>query len=153
MNDLCSRRALPRTTDSGFSLIELMIVVAIVGILAAISYPSYRDYMRRTHRTEGTSALADIAAREEKFFSDNNTYTTSFGTDGLNMAAGAPVATLETQHQYYSIAIAACGAGTIATCFVTTATAQKDQADDASCATISLDNTGNKTGTTTNCWE
>ena len=58
----------------GFSLIELMIVVAIIGILAGISYPSYRDFVIRARRTDAKAALLDVAQRLERFYSENNTY-------------------------------------------------------------------------------
>jgi type IV pilus assembly protein PilE len=61
----------------GFTLIELLIAVAIVAILSAIAYPSYQEYVRRANRAEGQSLLLDAAARQERFFAQNNTYVTS----------------------------------------------------------------------------
>lgn len=58
----------------GFTLIELMIVVAIVGILAAIAYPSYQEYVRKTHRTEAQSELLELAARIQRFKIANFSY-------------------------------------------------------------------------------
>ena len=60
--------------QSGFTLIELMIVVAIVGILATIAYPSYSDYVIRGRIPEATSALAAKRVQLEQFFQDNRTY-------------------------------------------------------------------------------
>lgn len=68
----------------GFSLIELLIVVAIVGIIAAIALPSYGDYVRRGKLTEAHSNLSELRLRAEKFFADNRSYI------GFNQAmAGA----------------------------------------------------------------
>ena len=67
--------------NKGFTLIEVMIVVAIIGILAAIAYPSYDEYVKRGNRTEGQAFLQDVAARQERYFSQNNAYITD--TDDL----------------------------------------------------------------------
>ena len=59
---------------SGFSLIELMIVVVVVGILSAIALPSYQEYVTRGKITEATSNLADMRVKLEQYFQDNRTY-------------------------------------------------------------------------------
>jgi len=60
---------------AGFTLIEVMIVVVIIGILASIAYPSYDEYVKRGNRTEGQVFLSDAAARQERYYSQNNSYT------------------------------------------------------------------------------
>jgi type IV pilus assembly protein PilE len=62
--------------QQGFTLIEIMIVVAIVAVLAAIAVPNYRDYVTRSRTVEATSALADARVKMEQFFQDNRTYPT-----------------------------------------------------------------------------
>ncbi len=65
----------------GFTLMELMIVVAIIGIIAAIGYPSYRDQVMKSRRADGMSALLQLADRMERHYSDVGTYTKADGTD------------------------------------------------------------------------
>ena len=60
--------------DSGFTLIELMIVAAIVAILAAIALPSYADYIQRSKISEAISNLSDMRTRLEQFYLDNRKY-------------------------------------------------------------------------------
>lgn len=61
----------------GFTLIEMMIVVVILGILVSIALPSYQEHVRKGYRAEGQAFLNDVAARQERYASQNNTYITS----------------------------------------------------------------------------
>ncbi|MFA7349491.1 MAG: prepilin-type N-terminal cleavage/methylation domain-containing protein [Methylotenera sp.] len=63
------------TQSKGFTLIELMIVVAIIGILASIAVPAYSDYILRGRAAEATSKLADLRVKMEQSFQDNRFYT------------------------------------------------------------------------------
>lgn len=63
--------------QSGFTLIELMIVVAIIGILAGIAIPAYNDYVVRSRITHATSGLSAKRVQLEQFFQDNHTYFTA----------------------------------------------------------------------------
>lgn len=60
--------------QSGFTLVELMVVVVIVGILAMIATPAYTDYLKRGKIPEATSNLAAKRVQQEQFFQDNRTY-------------------------------------------------------------------------------
>lgn len=140
--------------QSGFTLIEMMIVVAIVGILAAISYPSYRDYVERAGRADGKAKLLEIMQAQERFYSQNQTYTANLGAGGLGygVAANAAVASDEGR---YNITAAAC-AGAIASCVALTADAVGQQASDTKCGDLTLDSRGTKgeggTLTVQDCW-
>jgi type IV pilus assembly protein PilE len=76
----------PMKRQTGFTLIELMIVVAIVGILAAIAVPMYTDHIIRTTLVEGHTGLSDFRVRMEQFYQDNRTYTGA-GLGGCGAAA------------------------------------------------------------------
>ncbi|MEW6513965.1 MAG: type IV pilin protein [Pseudomonadota bacterium] len=62
------------TFQRGFTLIELMIVVAIVAILASVALPSYQEHIRRTKVQEATSSLSAERVAMEQYFQDNRTY-------------------------------------------------------------------------------
>ena len=115
-------------SSRGFTLIEMMIVVAIIGILAAIAYPSYDEYVKRGNRTEGQAFLSDVAARQERYFSQNNAYI----TDVANIAKLGVTANSPTGK--YSIVLAGGGGG-----YTLTA---NNQFSDAKCATLTLNALG-----------
>lgn len=72
-----------RKLQTGFTMIEIMIVVAIVGILAAIALPSYTDYITRSRIAETTAALSDFRTRMEQYYQDNRTYVCGAATAPL----------------------------------------------------------------------
>lgn len=137
-----------KSTQAGFTLIELMIVVAIVGILAAIAIPNYTEYVRKSRRSDAKSSILEVTQRLERFYTEKARYTESF------IDIGYPAATLDSSQGYYSLSIAA-GATGITSSYIVTATAQGAQASDAGCGnfTYSSNNAKSATGTLgAACW-
>ncbi len=127
----------------GFTLIELMIVVAIVGILASVAMSFYGDNVIAANRTEARAALSGTAGSLEKCKSLYGVYNSA------NCNVAFPI---DTESSYYEITAVLTGST-----FALTATPQTGtpQANDADCTTLTLSNTGIKGATgadPTVCW-
>jgi type IV pilus assembly protein PilE len=131
----------------GFTLIEVMIVVAIIGILAAIAYPSYDEYVKRANRSEGQALLNDASASQERYFNQNNAYIiNNSGIDKLGLKKNNRS---ETGKYTLSVAARASGRG-----YVLTAS---PAITDPRCGNLTLDDRGirGRSGTANSiddCW-
>lgn len=130
-----------RTRESGFTLIELMIVVAIVAILAAIAYPSYQEHVRKTRRAQARVDLTETVQLLERYHSARNTYA-GFSSDNVR----------NTQSTFYTISFD----GTPdATSFTLKAAPSGGQSNDK-CGTLTINQAGKKGQkdgmTNADCW-
>lgn len=144
-----------RPRSAGFTLIEIMIVIVIISILAAIAVPAYQGYLLRGGRADGKSMLLGIMQAQERFFSQNQTYTTNLGVGGLGYAGVAANAGVPSGEQRYLVTAQACE-NNIALCVQLTATRQNSQTADTDCGNLILDSRGNRTETGSStadaCW-
>ena len=92
---------------NGFTLIEVMIVVAVVAILAAIALPSYNDYIRRGQLPEAFNALSDYGVKMEQYYQDNRNYGSS--TACASAASASSWSTFPTTIKYFTFS---CATGT-----------------------------------------
>jgi type IV pilus assembly protein PilE len=95
----------------GFSLIELLVAVSVMGILASVAIPSYMSQVQKAHRTDAKNALLDLAAREERYFTTNNSYTNVAANLGY---PALPVAVPGGSKPAYDISITAATGTTYA---------------------------------------
>ncbi len=130
-----------RARVRGFTLIELMIVVTVVAIISVIALPMFQTQMRQSRRADAKTALLDLAAREERYYTLNNQYTAT----GPNLGYPAfPVnlGTNATPDYQLSVVSAAINANNV-WAFSLQAVPQGDQVNDT-CGTYTLDNFGNQ---------
>lgn len=117
----------------GFTLIELMIVVAVVGILAAIAYPSYIDHVRKARRVDAKAALTEVAQKLEAFYARNASYTTDLTGIGYPNANWNNVPTnVPNNQRYYRVRVIPAGGPcpSITNCYRLQATPRLDQTND-----------------------
>lgn len=93
----------------GFTLIEMMIVVVILGILVSIALPSYQEHVRKGYRAEGQAFLNDVAARQERYNSQNNTYITAVSDENLRKLGVAA----QSQTKRYTLSLASTNGYTL----------------------------------------
>lgn len=127
----------------GFTLIELMIVVAVIAILAAIAYPNYTEHVRKTRRGQAKADLVEYAQLAERYHTVNNTY--------VGFALPAAVSPREGGTASYTLQLQP--AATQST-FTISATAANGQLKDK-CGNLAIDQAGRKSnskGSLAECW-
>lgn len=140
---------------AGFTLVELMITVAIIAILTAIAYPSYQQYILKSHRVDAKTALLDLATRQERFFTLQNTYTSAPLALGYG-ATSFPMTVQSGDQSYYALSMQQVNNAASSPTYTAIATPIGAQQRDT-CGTYSINqlgvqtNTGNTTPTA-QCW-
>lgn len=134
---------------SGFTLIELMIVVAIIGVLSMIAYPSYIESVRKGDRAAARAAMLEVQQFMERFYAANNAYATTVSGTLTNPTLPARLQSVPTESPKYTISLGTAAANS----YTITATPVRTDI----CGNLTLTNTGVKgrsgTGATVQkCW-
>jgi len=145
-----------RNAQRGFSLIELMIVVAIIAVISAFAYPSYDRYVIKTKRSVAQNALLQVADRQQQFFMDNK----RFAADITNLGFPANPYVVDDNgtstvasdaDAVYSLSLS----NVTATTWTATATPLNSQLSrDTYCGSLTITQTGakSKSGASDECW-
>ncbi len=121
-----------RRVELGFTLIEVMVVVAVVGILVGIAIPSYRSYVLKSRRADALAALSQSQVMLERCYAQSFSYSA--------ICAGLPVFPVASERGYYRIGMS----NQTATTYTLTATPVGSQVSDTLCAAISVDQANRK---------
>jgi len=127
----------------GFTLIELIIVIAIVALLVAVALPSYRDHVRKSRRAEAQAYLMAVAGRQSQFLVDTRGYAATLATINIPQPSSVVAS--------YDVTLAVV-AGPPPTFTLTAAPkAGTDQVYEK-CGTLTVNQTGAKTAALSSCW-
>ncbi len=128
--------------ESGFTLIELMVVILVASILVGVAAPAYLTQVRKSRRTEAKTAILDLASREERLFSLNNSYSATAADVGYPVGAWPQ----NIGNNYYQVKVdAPAPAANAPATFTITATAINSQLKDTQCRSFVVDQSGKLT--------
>ncbi len=134
-----------KKSQTGFTLIEIMIAVVVVAILATIAFSSYKDQIEKTRRADGKALLTRMSQQLERCYTKYGRYNNA-NCSVVNGAAQT------SEDGYYTVT----PAGIAATTYTLTAVPQGPQTSDKTCGNLSLNQAGQQsysgTGTSNQCW-
>ena len=125
--------------QSGFNLVELLIVVTIIGIIMGFAIPAYQSYGEKARRSDGMAKLVEVAQWQEKWYNQNNAYS-----GNANPFSGD--SEIDSDEGYYEISVSASG-----TTYTATASGQGAQANDSECGSMTINQLGVKSPRS--CWK
>ena len=128
-----ARSAVP-SRMGGFTLIELMIVVAVVAILAAVALPAYFDSVRKSRRADAVNLMAQVAQAQERWRANNPAYANDFGTTVLNVRTTTASGVTTLTEPYYTISVPT----NTGIAYTVRALARASQLSDTRCAAMEM---------------
>jgi len=163
----------PHRLPKGYTLIEMLIVVAIIGILAAIAFPGYQSYVQKTNRTVAKAALSAITSRQESYATDHKAYAQNFKRLGFTGSGDGSSAYVNSQgeislndrsalyelklHSQPASGLSSCGglSGSPSAFAYAVSAVPKLARTDPKCGTVCLASTGDRgaTGGAESCWK
>ncbi|MBL8277886.1 MAG: type IV pilin protein [Pelomonas sp.] len=154
-------RTISRSRNTGFTLVELMVVLVIAGILAAIAYPAYTGHMQRSRRSDAIAALTAVMQAQERYRGNQSQYATSLVDINVDVSKVA---------SHYQLSLTGVGnPPSFTSGYVVTATplSTSPQATDIACKTLTMSmegatptykstgdpgNSGSDSDTSSLCW-
>lgn len=131
-----------RSRSRGWTLIEMMIVMAILAALLALAYPAYSEQMRKARRADGKQMLLDAAQRQQQYYTTKGTFASSHTQ--LNLSSSS-------SEGYYTLDVTGN-----ATTYTLTAVPAGAQTSDTKCGSLTINHLGTKSNTgslpASKCW-
>jgi len=137
--------------SGGFTLIEVMIVVAILGIIMAIGLPTYNSYIEKTRRADAIALLSEVAGEQQRFFTENNRFATTM------TEMGYAAATEPSENGFYAVSVSGTSPDGSTYTLTAAPVAGEAQEGDTKCGSFTINSAGakglqNASETVDYCW-